>query len=191
MHELFDLLQTDINLTTAIAAVASALAAVLAVLVSLASVVISVWSANTQRKHNQLSVRPIAEVTVADYEDSLKIRLRNNGTGPMTVVTLSVTDGRDTKETLISWMPKLPECRPWNNFSNTLNGRTISAGAEITLLELTEEEFEVDFPKCRNQVRAALCKLSVSVNYIDIYRTKMDNYQRDLTWFGRNLRQEI
>lgn len=148
--ELIALLRSDSNAANAFGALASALAAVLALFVSCASVWIAISAARSQRTHNELSVRPLAEVTVADYESSLRVKLRNNGTGPMIVLAVTVSDGAKALDSLIEWMPPLPGNRPWNTFSHTLRRRTLQPGAELVLLELTEHDGENNFPQCRD-----------------------------------------
>lgn len=187
MDALISLLKADANAANAFGALASAAAAFLALFVSCVSVWISVSSARSQRRHNELSVRPLAEVTVADYENSLRVKLRNNGSGPMIVLAVTVSDGSNAHESLIEWMPTLPKQRPWNTFTHALHRRTLQAGAEITLLELTEYENEANFSVCRKKVRAALAPLTVNVEYTDIYETVMRPCQKSLSWFGRNL----
>ena len=187
MDALVSLLKSDANAVNAFGALASAAAAFLALFVSCVSVWISVWSARSQRRHNELSVRPLAEVTVADYENSLRIKLRNNGSGPMIVLAVTVSDGSSAHDSLIDWMPALPKNRPWNTFSHALNRRTLQAGSEIILLELTEHDDEAHFSTSRDRVRAALAPLTVNVEYTDIYDTVMQPCRKPLSWFGRNL----
>ena len=52
--------------------VANALATVFTALTALFALIVSVWTLHIQRHHNKISVRPIPEVTVADYENSRK-----------------------------------------------------------------------------------------------------------------------
>lgn len=187
MDTLITLLKSDANAANAFGALASAAAAFLALFVSCVSVWISIATARSQRRHNELSVRPIAEVTVADYEDSLRVKLRNNGTGPMIVLAVTVANEANARESLIEWMPKLPTERPWNTFTGDLRRRTLQAGAEIILLELTEHENEVNFSALRDRIRAALAPLTVNVEYTDIYDTVIRPCKKSLSWFGRNL----
>ena len=187
MDALVSLLNSDANAANAFGALASAAAAFLALFLSSISVWISVWSARTQRKHNELSVRPLAEVTVADYENSLRVKLRTNGTGPMIITAVTVSDGSSAKDCLIDWMPDLPADRPWNNFTHALRHRTLQSGADIVLLELTEYEDERNFPMCRDLVRNTLARLTVNVEYTDIYESVMHPCRKSLSWFGRHL----
>jgi hypothetical protein len=138
MRALFELLSKEKDLANAIAAVASALTALIALFVSL-------WALHIQRRHNVLSIRPIPEVTVADYEDSLRVKLRNNGSGPLIVASLEVFNGSAAKGSVIEWMPTLPGNRPWNHFSMALERRTIQPDGVVPLLELTAGEGEPQF----------------------------------------------
>lgn len=186
MDALIALLKSDANAANAFGALASAAAAFLALVVSGISVWISIWAAQSQRKHNELSVRPLAEVTVADYEDSLRVKLRNHGIGPMIVTAITVSDGRDARPTLLEWMPDLPDSRPWSNFTDEVRDRTLAPGSEMILLELTEYEGEEGFHECRDAVRAALAPLTVNVEYTNIYNTIMPPRRKSLSWFGRH-----
>jgi hypothetical protein len=186
MDTLITLLKSDPNAANAFGALASAAAAFLALLVSGLSVWISIWTAQSQRKHNELSVRPLAEITVADFENSLRIKLWNHGIGPMIVTAVSVSDGKDAKPTLLAWMPDLPGDRLWTNFTDIVRDRTLAPGNELILLELTEHEGEVGFSDCRVPVRQALAPLTVNVEYTNIYNTVMPPRTKSLAWFGRH-----
>ena len=105
----------------------------------------------------------------------------------MIVLAVFVSDGATAHESLIECMPELPDERPWNAFAHALHRRPLQAGAEIILLELTEHRDEANFAACRDKVRAALARLTVNVEYTDIYDKVMNPYQKSLSWFGRNL----
>jgi hypothetical protein len=186
MDALIALLKADANAANAFGAIASVAAAFLALLVSAISVGISVWAVTSQRKHNELSVRPLAEITVADYENSLRVKLRNHGIGPMIVTAVTVSDGVNAKPTFFAWMPDLPRGRLWTNFADEVRDRTMAPGRELVLLELTEYEGEVGFEQCREVVRAALKSLTVNVEYTDVYGNVMTPRRKELSWFGRH-----
>ena len=154
--------------------------------VALCAMITSIIALAMQRKHNRLSVQPIPEITVADYEDSIRLRLRNNGTGPLLIKLISVTDGNITKPKLVSWMPTL-NGRAWNHFSTDLVGRSLQPGKFIPLIELTAHEGEQGFNTHRDNCRRVLQNLTVKVEYSDIYQSKFPCYEKKLTWFGRNI----
>lgn len=186
MDTLIDLLKTNSNAANAFGALASAAAAFLALVLSTISVGISVWAVRSERKHSALTVRPLAEITVADYEDCLRVKLRNHGIGPMLITAVRVCDSQNSKPSLLEWMPPLPKNRPWTNFAGNTAGRVIAPGGEIVLLELIEHEGEHGFTRCRNLVRTALAPLTVHIAYTDIYNSSMPEHIKSLSWFGRH-----
>jgi hypothetical protein len=140
-----------------------------------------------QRQHDILSVRPLPEVTVADYEDSLRIKIRNNGVAPLLVARIGVKRNDGEKESIIAWMPPLPDGRPWTHFSTDLADRSLPPNGALPLLELTQFEGERNFADCRDLVRQTLRDLTVEVRYSDIYGTVFPPYSKSLKWFARNL----
>lgn len=187
MEALVVLLESQPDAANAFGALASAGAAIIGLVLSVVAISISMWGVRTQRLHNELSVRPLAEVTVADYEDCLRVKLCNNGIGPMIVIAITVSDGQNAKPALLEWMPELPGDRHWNNFAGDVRGRSLSPGAEVVLLELTEHDGERGFSVCRDLVRTALAPLTVNVEYTNIYNRSMPPKRQELAWFGRHL----
>lgn len=187
MPEIVSRFGSDCNAVIAFSALTSAVAAILGLVVSCCAVWVSISAIRSQRKHNKLSVRPLAGITFGDYEDELHVNLRNNGTGPMIILAVSVTDGMKEHGSLIEWMPTLPAHCPWSDFSQNLCRSSISPGSDIVLLQLAEHDGDLDFPECRDRVRQVLASLEIKIEYTDIYDTALAPYTRDLSWFGRNL----
>ena len=187
VHALVAWLRGHSDLANVLAAVASAGAALFALLVSIVSATISVWSVRAAREQHQLSVRPLAEITVADYEDCLRVKLRNHGLGPMIITAISVSDGQRALPSLLEWMPQLPNGRSWSNFiSHDVRGRVVPAGSELVLVELTALSDDSDFGPTRDSVRSALARLTVDVAYTDLYKADMPSCSKSLSWFGRH-----
>ena len=173
---------------------ANAVVAAIGVLVALFALWVSVYSNRTARKsleiqhrHNVLSVRPIPEITIADYENSLRVRLRNNGMGTLIVENSWFETSERWESALVYMMPRLPPNRPWNHFTSDIAGRTIQPGKYLHLLELTKNENELEFGKTRDLVRASLKDITITVQYTDVYETHFPYYIKNLSWFGRNL----
>jgi hypothetical protein len=166
---------------------ANALATIFSALTAAGALAVSGIALRSQRRHDVMSVRPIPEVTVADYEDSLRIKLRNNGVGPMVIRAVMVTRDGAIKGSVIEWMPSLPGGRPWNHFATDLLGRTLRPDGAIPLLELTQGDGEAGFAACRDLVRRALRGLVVEVEFSDVYETTFPRYSKSLEWFGRNI----
>lgn len=175
------------DVANAAAAIGSAIVATIAALISFISIVVSVATLRHQRKHNQLSVLPLAYVMLGDYEDCLYVKVRNNGTGPMIVKAIEIHGADSPFAPLIAGMPEPPKSVNWTNFVEEYEERSIAAGGEMVLLELSSESStsEVQFKKFRDKVRLALGKLRIRVTYTDIYGDAMPDANRDLKFFLR------
>lgn len=180
-------LEDNTEVANAIGTASSAAIALLAFIVSLISLYLAVASLRKQSRHNVLTVRPIPEVTVADYEDSLRVKLRNHGSGPLVVKDIHVGDGRSVKKTLLEWMPSLPPGMYWSNYSGEIRGRSILPGGEIVLILLEGDDSAEEFVQVRDACRRILRHLTVNVEYTDVYETHMIPLQKKLDWFGRHL----
>jgi hypothetical protein len=185
LSELFALLAKDPNTTNAVATVASAIAATFAVVVSSIAVYVSLVTLKHQRRHNVLSVRPIPIVTVADYEDSIRVKVRNHGSGPMIVKRVQASNGTQMKEGLLEWMPALPTGVLWTTFVGPVSDQSLLPGSELVLLELSGDCEDRVYRAARAAIRDALAPLSVVVDYTDIYDSDFKPYTKALTWFGR------
>lgn len=187
MTNLFSFINTNPSSANLLAAIASAVAAALAFLSSCVAAYISYSSLRHQRMHNALSVRPLPEISCVDYEDQLRVKLRNNGVGPLLVARLVVGNGREVRRQLLDWMPDLPGEFAYSNFAGDIDGRSISPGNSIVLLEFVGDEQDTAFAGVRDKLRAALMDLSVNVEYTDVYETVMPPHRKSLEWFGRRL----
>ncbi len=72
-------------------------------------------------------------VSVADFENCLTVKLRNDGTGPLIVRSLQVRRDKAFKETLIYWMPTLRDGVDWTTFVGPVTKRSIPPSSEFTL----------------------------------------------------------
>lgn len=182
----FEYLKQNQGTASAVAALTSAIAAVIALLISLVAVLIAWKTAKQQRKHNTLSVRPIPEVTMADYENSLWVKLGNHGSGPLLIKSFSAVFQGNSCNSLIDCMPDL-NGRHWTNFSGAIDGRSLLPGKEIVLIELTAESEETNFSILRDLARLSLSDTEIFVLYSDIYESEFPLYTKSLSWFRRNL----
>lgn len=191
MQKLINLLSDNQDLAGVITASAGVIIATCALFVSVLSFAVGVVSLRQQHRHNVLSIRPIPEVTVADYEDTLRIKIRNNGSGPMIIERMRVREGYAYNQTLIEMMPRNPDAIAWSHFSHALENRSLQVGSEIILLQLTGDLSNVEFRTFRDQCRARLKPLHVYVKYTDVYGTRLPEYTKSLEWFGRHEQRKI
>lgn len=175
------------EVANAISAMASAVVALIALVISVLSVFFTWRALKHQLTHNSLSVRPLPYITVGDFEDTIYVKIRNNGTGPLIVQAISVPGASDPSAPLVSNMPRLLPGVIWTNFAGATVGRSIPVGGEMVLLELSEPNLGDNFQQSRDKVREALGKLSLTLEYTDIYNNKLPPCSRDLKWFHRTL----
>lgn len=165
--------QTIIDSTTL-----TALSSIFAVIVSIISVIFTVIFSLLQIKHNKNSVRPISSIQLCDYEDLLSVEIENAGTGPLIIKTLKVKDDQREAKELISLMPHINQ--HWTTFTEEVDGWTLPVGGSITLVELHPDDDIV-----KQLVRKKLSKITVYLDYTDIFATKFHD-ERALTFFGRH-----
>src|SRR5690606_3006367 len=144
------------------------------------SIIFAAKGLRTQRQHNRLSVKPIPFIACADYEDHLRVKVRNDGTGPLIVKSVNVQRGGSTEhDELVSYMPNLPPGLHWANFSSGMV-RSIPAGGELVLLELKLDLSKLHHTNFRDQCRARLKPLTVAVDYTDVYESDFTPVSRAL-----------
>lgn len=187
MNELLAYLAEDADLTNAFATVASAIIALAAFIISLVSLYVAHAALKIQRRHNVLSVKPIPMVSVADYEDCLTVKILNYGSGPLIIKAVQVKKESQVRESLLAWMPSLPDGIYWATFVGSVKDRSLLPGNEIKLLELTGDHTENEFEVVRDGCRTALSPLTVVVEYTDVYGTLFPFHEKQLSWFARNL----
>lgn len=190
MNELLAYLAKDANLTNALATVASVIIALAAFIISVVSLYVSHAALKIQRRHNILSVKPIPMVSVADYEDRLTVKILNNGSGPLIIKSVQVKKELQVHESLVDCMPSLPDGMYWATFVGPVKNRSLLPGNEIKLLELTGNHTKSEFKKVRDECRAALCQLTVVLEYTDVYGSAFEVHDKQLSWFGRNLSEQ-
>jgi hypothetical protein len=187
LSELFTLISQNRDDANVVAAIASAVTASISFVVAALSLWIAFFAYRHQRRHDVMTLKPLIEITVGDWETRLRITLRNNGAGPLIVRMLVTGDGSEVRSSIISWMPDLPSDLSWATFTGSVDGRSISPDKSITLLELEGDDEDLEFCRFRDEVRRALSQLTVNVEYTDVYDTYIAPYRKRLDWFGRML----
>ena len=168
----------------------NALAAICALVVSFLSILLTFIALWLQRQHNFKSVTPIASILVGDFENKLQVTVKNTGIGPLIIEKFRVSGEDGQRDDVISLMPASPTGIHWAAFTANIDGRSVPPNESMIILQLVGDASDEDFAAFRDDVRRALSKLAVSLEYRDIYNRKMPIKQRDLKWFARNLDEE-
>jgi hypothetical protein len=160
----------------------------LALAVAAVSIGIAFHGVKLQRQNNLMAVRPLPYISCADYEDLLWVKVRNDGVGPMLV--RSVTFNRDGSpgefENILSYLPPLPRGMYWSKLSKDYV-RTVPIGSDIPLIELHIDPTKPVQAKYRDDLRKALQRLEVIVNYTDMHGSAFKPVSRNLNWFDRRV----
>lgn len=183
-------LRQNHEVANAISAIAGTVIATCAFGVSVLSVYFTRKALKHQQTHNRLSVRPLPYIHVGDYENTVYVKIRNNGTGPLIIERLTILGAEDPHKPLIFNMPELLPSVVWANFAGVIEERSIIVGGELVLLELVADHIDGEFRISRDRVRQALGKLELSLDYTDIYGSIFPNYKRDLKWFHRTVESD-
>jgi hypothetical protein len=189
--EVFKFLNSHIEIANTVSAIAGVFIAAFAFTISLVSVFFTWRTLKHQRRHNRMSVLPIPYITVGDYEHTVYVKIRNTGTGPLIVKSLSVVGGQHPEGSLEENMPELQTGVDWTDHNGPSNGRSVAVGGEIVLLELSDPKLGETFKISRDLVRNALGELSLVLNYTDVYGSKFEECSRDLKWFHRILKKKL
>lgn len=182
---MFDLAERNPEVVVAIATVLASMSALL-------SVVLTTFSIIQTRKHNEMSVRPIARFILGDYDDHLYIRISNSGLGPLIVSNFQILHNGVKLETdnLIEAINIEHDNIVWETFSRIIPGLTINSDKERTIMSVkisTDNPEQIHF---RDALRASLSEFSLICFYKDIYERKVYVVKKDLSWFGRRIGKE-
>jgi hypothetical protein len=179
MNTLFDVLRQNPSQVSAIVAMMALFVSFLSILLTMASLYLS-------RRHNYKSLTPIASIPVSDYENTVAVKIKNTGVGPLIIGTFRATRGSNTEDDLISLMPDLPHGMLWDAFFDDLDGACIPPGEQLVILQLSGNPEDHRFGQARDACRKALAETTVVLTYKDIYGRRMPDVTKSLRWFGRH-----
>lgn len=155
-----------------------------ALAVSSVSIIVAVIALWLQRRHHFKSLTPVPNFLTNNYENQIGVKLRNAGVGPLLIEEFRASNGAESKDDIISWMPDAPNGIYWATFTHSIDGWCIAPNHEVFLVKLTGNLGDGTFRSFRDDVRAALSKLTVTVRYKDIYDRPMPDKSRPLLgWF--------
>lgn len=157
--------------------------AIFALVATSTTSVVNVINMNRQRVHYRKSLRPIASISIGDYENTLFVTLQNDGPGVMIVSNIEVLkSGTDEKKSALKKF--MPLGLTWDTYVNDIRERAFASGKDIQLVSISQEHNNKSWPNVRDSVRASLAPLSVKVEYRSIY-DEVFCVTRSLDWFGR------
>jgi len=152
------------------------------------SIVIAIIVYKSQKKHNELSVIPVPFIALADYEDLIRVKIRNDGLGPLFVEKIDIIEGEklNEHENLVSYLPNPPSTLSWSNFSSGFV-RSIRPGDELILIEMPFSDETKPHVNYREILRKKLSVLTIRVSFTCAYGRKHKPIERELSFFARRL----
>ena len=170
------------------ASVANVVVAFLALLVATISIFFTIRGLALQRKHNHLSVVPVPFIALADFENHIRVQIRNDGIGPLLIRKISflVESAAGEHSDLVKYMPALPSGHYWTNYASG-DARSIRPGDALVLLELKIDHTEKKLADFRDLCRKTLSKMTICLEYTDVYRNQFPQVSRKLDWFNQRL----
>ena len=166
--------------------VVQAFSSLLVILVGFLSIMLTVLTLRTNRRHNQLSVKPIADISASDFENKLSVTLDNRGNGPLIIQAFRAVKNGVSKSSLIDWMPDLPPGLFWTNFTKNIEGCALRPSESIPLIEFSLDMKNRTHREARDLIRRALADITLELDYRDIYDNPFKFPQHSLSWFGRH-----
>jgi hypothetical protein len=143
----------------------------------------------TDSRREMENARPEAEISASDFENMIKVVVKNVGLGPLAVdefKAMTVNEPESTVEELVKLMPDLPPSLYWRYFN--INGlpRFIHPRDQVVLLHLEGRIDDPVFCEFRDSVRNTLKDIYVEIRYSDAYGNPRGTKSRVLSVFGRH-----
>ncbi|MEM6359405.1 MAG: hypothetical protein AAF731_04900 [Bacteroidota bacterium] len=140
------------------------------------------YELHLQRRHNEKSLQPIAQIAITDRGRLLSIHIENNGVGPLIVEKLTFT--KDGKH-----YTNIEDCldldpRSYQHISvSESDKKVILPGSyeEVFSMEFSEGYTDKEMDSARQQ----LATLKLRVDGRNIYQNKV-TVERELQWFIRH-----
>ncbi|MFB6415224.1 MULTISPECIES: hypothetical protein [Bradyrhizobium] len=161
--------------------------AILAIVASTISILLAIMNMRWQRVHYRKTLMPIGSISMGDYEDSIFVRLRNDGAGPMIMDEIVVF--RNDEKVGAALIDLMPRGLLWTTFVKDISGRAFVSGKEIDLISISGDTEDPEYLEAHRSVREALSTLSIRASYHSIYGDKQ-HCRRSLDWFGRHVRAD-
>jgi hypothetical protein len=161
---------------------------IVSLVLSLSAIIFTYVSVLLQKKHNRNAVKPIANISISDYENKVAVEIQNNGTGPLIIKSFRAYTDQENKNNLIDLMPDLPPGIVWTTFFSNLTGFAITPSKTLNLLELSVDHKSIKESNVRDDIRRKLALITVELVYEDIYGKEMPIKERSLDWFGRHFK---
>lgn len=162
--------------------------AICAVIISIISLVATIYYSKKAQEHNVKSVLPIPYFDRSDFEDLIRIRIFNKGTGPLLVKKIEAKLPDGTTSQLIEQIPNPPPGYIFKNFSRFSEEdlRTVPPGQSNDILVCEFDVNNQSHTEFRRQLRLFLKDIELICDYTDVYGSAFKRHQAHCLWYGRH-----
>ena len=155
-----------------------------AVILSVASMALAVIFSQLQVVHNKKSILPVPSIQITNYKNNISVRIENVGTGPMIIKNINcVMRDKEQKEKheklLINFLPHEYTYVTCFFDEKIIPNFTIPVGSNMMLMKISAPN-----DTQRNNLREVLSKITIYIEYTDVYNSKFREYSRDLHLFA-------
>ncbi|WP_449270544.1 hypothetical protein [Flavobacterium sp. U410] len=156
-------------------------------ILSICALIVAYITYSSSRKHNYLSVKPIAYILPKDYEDHVCVILQNKGTGPLITKSIKFINDetKEEKKYLIDFVPALKHGEKYSNFSKA-NKYILTPNEDKILLEYTFRKDSKSFEENKRIIRKVLKDIRIVITYTGVYNETKDTLDFKLKWYGRH-----
>ncbi|PKQ62585.1 hypothetical protein BZG02_12775 [Labilibaculum filiforme] len=163
-----------------------------AFMVSLFGIGLSIRTLRIQRRHNYVSLMPIGQIVLGDYEDEIFVKISNAGVGPLIINSVEVYNSKISRSNLIDFLDvDMPRGLTWSDFVKELANKAIRVDEDMYLARVESLDYSEDkstnYDDFKKSTRATLGGLTILVKYSDVYGKNHFEVSRTLNWFNRTL----
>lgn len=156
--------------------------------ISIIAVIVSVTTLLIQNFTIRKQYEPILDIVLGDYYEDKYIKLENNGCGPATICEskfrIENTCKSSPKLAYNEYLQKKGKApikdSDWETFIDNIEGRTIGAEKEKTIIYLKSKDKDLN-----EQFLRVFSKMEIEIQYKDIYNRKK-TIKRTCDFFSRN-----
>ncbi len=156
-------------------------------ILSICALIVAYITYSSSRKHNYLSVKPIAYILPKDYEDHVCVILQNKGTGPLITKSIKFINDetKEEKKYLIDFVPALKNGEKYSDFSKAQK-YILTPNEDKILLEYALRKDSKSFEENKRIIRKALKDIRIIITYTGVYNETKDTLVFKLKWYGRH-----
>ncbi len=158
-------------------------------IVAICALVIAWITYQSSKKHNYLSVKPIAYILPKDYDDHICVILQNKGTGPLITKSIKFIneETKEEKKYLIDFIPVLQDEESWSDYSKAKK-YILAPNEDKILLEYNPNIKSHFSQRNMTEIRKSLKDIRIVISYSGVYNDKTDVIDFKLKWYGRHFK---